>query len=176
MNSSNSSSAEPPLPWVHIGDCPICVNGLARVRCCTDPQHGQHLFAMCDECEALWITPATDGDIKFADPVDPKCPICGSDLYGPQSNWCRPIDLHDTEWSLAAIIDIPDDSQGKRSHVGECPREAIKSREDELTIDDLPCVLDAPNDPTLDRPQAGIPGTRETNEFEFGQESPEPGC
>ena len=40
------------VPWIHIGECPVCVDGLCRIRCCEGDNGIAHLFAMCDECEA----------------------------------------------------------------------------------------------------------------------------
>ncbi len=98
----------PANPWIHIGECPVCVNGLCRVRTCS--ANGQrHFFAMCDECEALWLTPSTQSPRTFADSSEPKCPICQQDLYGEQSHWSVIEELKSTDWMENAIFEFPVD-------------------------------------------------------------------
>lgn len=98
-------------PWVYIGECPICVNGIARVRTCAGGA-GVHFFAVCDECEAMWVEPDTSSQIQFADAVDPRCPICSAALYGEQSHWSVPQELDQTEWSALAILAWPSAQAG----------------------------------------------------------------
>jgi hypothetical protein len=97
----------PPSPWIHIGECPVCVNGLCRVRTCTVEAGSAHFYAMCDECEALWLTPNTDTPFSFPDSCDPKCPICQQDLYGQQAHWSLADELRGSEWMSNAIFDVP---------------------------------------------------------------------
>lgn len=118
--------SEPPAaPWIHIGECPVCVNGLCRVRTCRSPAGGKtpvgnalvgdlpagtlHFYAMCDECEALWLTPTTDAPRQFPDACEPKCPICQQPLYGEQAHWSHAEELQGTEWSANSIFDVPNE-------------------------------------------------------------------
>ncbi len=96
----------PPSPWIHIGECPVCVNGLCRVRSCTSESGSLHFYAMCDECEALWLAPDTDTPQTFPDACNPKCPICQQDLYGPQAHWSLADELRGSEWMSNAIFDV----------------------------------------------------------------------
>ncbi len=99
------------IPWIHIGECPVCVNGLCRVRTCRGGQQGEtHFYALCDECEALWLEPDTMTDFAFCDPESPVCPICQQSLYGPHARWSTPADLQGTEWAANAIYALPSDS------------------------------------------------------------------
>ena len=96
-------------PWIHIGECPVCVNGLCRVRTCCSLTGKPHLYAMCDECESLWLTPTTDAPRRFPDASDPKCPICQQPLYGEQAHWSNADELPGTEWFANSIFDVPSD-------------------------------------------------------------------
>ena len=87
----------PQLPWIHIGECPVCVNGLCRVRTCADEDGDQHLYAICDECEAIWIQPSTSSAIIYPDPDDPLCPICLQPLWGDQAHWSLVPELKETD-------------------------------------------------------------------------------
>lgn len=93
-------------PWVHIGECPVCVNGLARVRTCGEGE-SRHLFAICDECEAVWTEPDTAASRRFADAEDPRCPLCDLPLYGEQSHWSMPSEVEGSPWSAAVIFAWP---------------------------------------------------------------------
>lgn len=96
----------PPSPWIHIGECPVCVNGLCRVRTCM--QDGSvHFYAVCDECEALWLAPNTASPRTFPDAIQPKCPVCQQDLYGVQAHWALADELRGSEWMANAIFDVP---------------------------------------------------------------------
>lgn len=143
------------LPWIHIGECPICVDGLCRVRCCDGDHVEAHLFAICDECEALWQAPNTACDPQFPNARQPLCPICHRDLYGEQSHWARAEELHGTEWSAAAIFEMPTQ-----------------------VLDDAIEVLDAPpqnqivDESVLKRGY----GSEMERDLSYGQDDPRPGC
>ncbi len=98
-------SAPTPNPWLHIGECPFCVNGLCRVRVCKADQNSHHLFAVCDECEASWTEPDTNSKRVFLDPEKPVCPICQSDLHD-NSNWAIADDLLKTDWNERTIFEV----------------------------------------------------------------------
>ena len=97
----------PPNPWIHIGECTFCVNGICRVRCCTAVEDEKHLFAVCDECEAIWIEPDTGSEKHFPDPESATCPICPAPLYGDQSRWALAEDLAGTPWETQVIYSVP---------------------------------------------------------------------
>lgn len=99
-------------PWIHIGECPVCVNGLCRVRTCTNDGGEHHFYALCDECEATWTEPDTASQKTFPDAENPRCPICIADLFGPQAHWAHADELRGTRWSEYAIaIDIAPDQE-----------------------------------------------------------------
>lgn len=144
-----------PLPeslWIHIGECPCCVNGLCRVRFCQD-DNGAHLYAMCDECESLWVEPTTDGPKCFPDIDDPRCPVCALTLYGPQAHWAEAQELLGTPWSEVAIFDLPaaDSTSGEEFTGRVMPQfnhaamaEQSVHTQDFLTTEDIADALDAP--------------------------------
>ncbi len=97
----------PASPWIHIGECPVCVNGLCRVRTCEDQQGQQHFYAMCDECEATWLSPSTDTPRSFPDPDNPLCPVCDRVLYNEQAHWSLAEELSGSPWAKEAVFDVP---------------------------------------------------------------------
>ena len=105
----------PPSPWIHIGECPFCVNGLVRVRSCHEENNDLHLYALCDECEAIWLTPSTEDERIFPDPEQPVCPCCSGELYGSCSRWATAEDLADSEWQAQVIFTVPSESEPPES-------------------------------------------------------------
>lgn len=101
------------LPWIHIGECPVCVNGLCRVRTCRSPGGEPHFYALCDECEALWLQPDTAAEFVFCDAESPRCPICDQALYGPHAHWSTPGDIQGTLWAAQAIFAMPSQELGE---------------------------------------------------------------
>jgi hypothetical protein len=91
-------------PWsleqVLCGTCPICQGGNRRVRCERMDDGRVELFALCDECEALWIDPSPTADYYFTDAIEPLCPRSGEPLYGPHSWWATREWVRDTPWAI----------------------------------------------------------------------------
>ncbi len=184
-----------PLPeslWIHIGECPCCVNGLCRVRSCCD--NGQlHLYAMCDECEALWTEPSTDASRQFPDIDNPQCPICNGPLYGPHAHWAEASELSNTPWSAVAIFDLP---SAEPPEIAPTSSTIVQGEqlvsEEFITPDDIADGLDAPailpNDPANTVGNANsemhlnqhhftvgeaLPGE---SDAAYGEDEPKPGC
>ncbi len=161
----------PPSPWIHIGECPVCVNGLCRVRACQDASGKRHLYAMCDECEALWLKPDTTSERVYPQSEDPLCPICSQPLYGPQAHWAAPDEVAvEPEWSMAAIFEMP--SSLDQPQVSDL-----------LVVDDIAADLDAPEahresqqeqiaDDLTNEDAPGITFA----DSSYGQDEPKPGC
>lgn len=101
-------SEAPPNPWIHVGECPVCVDGIVRVRVCIDERCGKHFYALCDECEAIWLEPDTSTIKQFPDAENPVCPICSAPIYGEHSRWALPQDIAGTHWEAQAIFDVPE--------------------------------------------------------------------
>jgi len=100
-------SETPNTPWIHLGECPVCVDGLCRIRTCTDDSVGEHFYAICDECDATWTVPDTCVPRIFPDAQDPLCPICSAELYGRQAHWSLADELVGTDWEENAIFELP---------------------------------------------------------------------
>lgn len=168
-------------PWIHIGECPVCVNGLCRIRFCEDRQGHGHLYAMCDECEAIWTEPSTSTKRQFPNVDEPECPLCSQPLYGPQAHWATAQELNHTDWSEAAIFEVPsynvDEDQGTDGDLAlETPPVDL------ITSDDIAGDLDAPPQPSKNsrsvietRPTVEEPLASETD-VAYGQDEPKPGC
>ncbi len=161
-------SSLPPTPWIHIGECPLCVNGLCRIRSCEDEQGRVHLYAMCDECEAIWTEPNTDTKKVYPKAVDPLCPICARPLFGPQAHWAQPEEVtREPNWSVAAIFELPSSLE-----------QPISS--DLLVMEDIATDLDAPATPEFDESEDDAIDFTASDESladsSYGQDDPKPGC
>ena len=158
----------PPSPWIHIGECPVCVDGLCRVRTCVDEQGRRHLYAMCDECEAMWLRPNTDSKRIYPSGEEPSCPVCGRPLFGTQARWAEPEDIAgEPDWSLAAIFEMPNSLEQPQAN-------------DLLVVDDIAADLDAPEAHRQSREHdtassADLSGITSADNS-YGQDEPKPGC
>ncbi len=159
----------PPSPWIHIGECPVCVNGLCRVRACKGLLSQPHLYAMCDECESIWVKPDTATTKVYPKSEDPVCPICSQPLFGPQAHWAGPEDVASSnDWSMAAIFEMPSSSDYQ-------PQVS-----DLLVAEDIAADLDAPeahreaseHDAAVSEDVPGVKFADST----YGQDEPKPGC
>ncbi|MEZ6136909.1 MAG: hypothetical protein R3C53_18595 [Pirellulaceae bacterium] len=168
-----------PAPWIYIGECPVCVNGLCRVRYCEDDQGHAHLYAMCDECEAIWLQPTTDSEKLFAGAEEPLCPLCSRALYGPQSHWARPDEVVQTEWAAAAIFDIPSAGptleQPPGTPLSQDGSSIVGSDDGFITVDDVAAALDAPPPPEQ-RHSSTVDDLAGDSDAAYGQDEPKPGC
>ena len=91
-------------PWIHIGNCPVCKDGLARIRACRGDGEG-HLYALYDECESYWLSPSLEVEPSSVDPEDPLCPVCKTPMSCGCSDWATESDLVDTVWLDQVMID-----------------------------------------------------------------------
>lgn len=97
-----ASQADPGLThWIHAGSCKICGDGMRRVRRSRDEAGKAHYFLLCDECEAIWLTPDQRGEQQYADVENPKCPITGLPLYGEHAGWATADEVKELAWASA---------------------------------------------------------------------------
>lgn len=158
------SMIQPPFaPWIHIGECPICTDGLCRVRCSVTSGQKKHLYAMCDECEAIWVQPTTTAPHQFPDAEDPTCPLTGIPLYGSGSRWATTEDIKGTDWENEVIVDLP-------CEIGQ-------------STDDLPLVTREDSAGGLDVPPISQPVGKQVlsaesllEDLAYGKDEPRPGC
>jgi hypothetical protein len=154
-------SQQPSAPWIHIGECPVCADGLCRVRCSVEKDNTKRLYAMCDECEAIWLEPTTTAAHHFPDAEEPLCPLTGVPLYGSSSRWATTEDIRGTKWENEVIVDLPldigTDSEGM------------------VTGDDIAGALDVPPiDPALNDDSRNSQSRPE--DLAYGKDEPRPGC
>jgi len=76
---------EEPMLIVRVG-CPICINGLIRIRRCSD---GKSLVLMCDECESVWLDPKHISAEESVDVRPPSFAVAqlGVSVAGPLARW-----------------------------------------------------------------------------------------
>lgn len=166
--------------WIHIGECPVCVDGLCRVRFCESEQGEGHLYAMCDECEAIFLEPSTSSPRRFPCSEAPDCPICSRPLYGPQAHWATSQELQHTDWNAAAIFEVSGEEVANREPSNEHSPDT--STTDFITSEDIAGDLDAP--PHFTPKSSPLPQSRPTvdeppsseNDIAYGQDEPKPGC
>ena len=104
-------------PKHSIDFCPICGGGLCGVRICGVPPNEKKTFAklendaahgliVCDECEAIWLSPDVTTDYQYADSEDARCPICLASLWSETSRWADQADIDLIGWSAAINHDL----------------------------------------------------------------------
>lgn len=127
-------------PWIHIGECPFCVDGICRIRTCQGGD-AMHFYAMCDECDAMWTQPDTATKKIFPDPENPLCPVCGVPVHDEQSHFAIARELESTDWGAQAIYELCDTAPEVNSSNGIA---GVPPSEEFLTVEDQICSLDAP--------------------------------
>ncbi|SMP39174.1 hypothetical protein SAMN06265222_101266 [Neorhodopirellula lusitana] len=87
----------------HVSACPICGGGLCGVRAYFDsPESLSYGLVICDECEAIWLQPDTQGVHVYADAEAPVSPVNGLGLYDPTvSRWANAEDIQKLGWSAS---------------------------------------------------------------------------
>lgn len=78
----------------HLGQCEQCGQGLKGVRVCAS---GRHLLILCDECEAVWLTPEDEQPTYLKQP-DLPCPACGASLMQPPARWATIEEIRKVKW------------------------------------------------------------------------------
>ncbi len=147
----------PQQPWIHVGQCPVCDQGLCRIRVCSSDGK-PHFFVLCDECEAMWLKTETAETPMYADRETPRCPICKSGLYAA-SHWASAAELSNTAWESVVQVDLPDDD-GADSFV---------TKQDQRLEDEN---ADLAGDESISQ---GAPNLA-ADDPAFGKDDPKPGC
>lgn len=165
---ADSTSENSAFPWIHIGDCPVCGDGLCRIRCSFDSNGRKYLYALCDECETIWLEPNTQSQRFVPDAENPRCPFSGEELYGPLSRWATTEDIHGTPWEIESILELPmtvsDHTEDKSTEVPF------------VTNEDFASPLDIPTlaEPNVDHSKCDSQPYRD--DWAYGQDEPRPGC
>ncbi len=84
--------------WCIDGACPICGTGTRGLRMCSD---NARIVAMCDECDAVWLSPHGVGakDAVFAAPPLFLLPGHDCSLATPSARWATRSEVETTEWA-----------------------------------------------------------------------------
>ena len=82
----------------YVCHCPICQQGLCRVRVSTTDDQSIFGCVVCDECEATWTNPSLDERYQQLDPEVPICPKSHVQLWGEMSRWADEVDLSLLGW------------------------------------------------------------------------------
>jgi len=133
------------------------------------------LYAVCDECETIWLEPNTSTSRLVPDSVDAKCPFTGQELFGSSSRWASTEDIRGTKWESEAIVDLPlnlDDASdvqvSKADESGSDP--SYVTGEDAASALDVPALTPPARDLQLEKPQPL------SDDWAYGQDEPRPGC
>jgi hypothetical protein len=92
--------------------CSVCETGNIGFRRCSDEKA---LVLMCDECDALWLSPTTVGPehALYARPPDFKVPGMGCAIAGGQAGWASRDEVSRQGWieSVAGEGNAMDEAQ-----------------------------------------------------------------
>lgn len=107
-NPATDSLADGESMRHNISSCPVCGGGLCGIRAFFDQDavliHG---LVVCDECEAIWLQPDTQGVHVYADPESPLCPLSGMGLYDSKvSRWANASDVAMLGWTDRIAHDL----------------------------------------------------------------------
>lgn len=89
------------IPEHSIDYCPICGGGLCGIRICGIDTNAPHGLVVCDECEAIWLSPSITAPHQYPDSSNAACPICLAPLWGDQSRWATYEDCVVLGWEHA---------------------------------------------------------------------------
>ncbi len=90
---------------VHLGNCPVCQDGLRRVRTCGLHENALHGLIICDECEAIWIDPSESAHHVFGSSESPVCPLCRQPIWSDNSRWSTVEDVCLLGWYTLSFIE-----------------------------------------------------------------------
>ncbi len=86
----------------YVGFCSSCGVGVLGVRLCA----GGDVVALCDECDAVWLTPDVYGEVHFPAQPDLPCPTCNQSLVHEPARWATMDDLarpENVHWQEAIL-------------------------------------------------------------------------
>ncbi len=74
---------------------------LANARFAKLANDAAHGLIVCDECDAIWLTPDLETPHQYPDAEDPRCPICSERMWGQTSRWANWMDVDSLGWGFA---------------------------------------------------------------------------
>ena len=159
--------------WIYAGNCPVCQCGLRRIRVSETADGELRGYVLCDECEAIWLTPDATSDYRFPRAEKPECPVSGGPLYGPQSRWATVSDVQALGWLDQVTIDT-----GIEPKIETGITSALLAPDDKAGDLDAPALqlssaIVSPVDPAADSPKHSQPLLSDPS---YGSDEPRPGC
>jgi ssDNA-binding Zn-finger/Zn-ribbon topoisomerase 1 len=90
----------------YVGTCPVCEQGLCRVRI-YDSNNQFLSCVVCDECDATWTDTSLCKSSRFRQPGSEVSVFPGSDidLWGEPTRWANADDLLLLGWSSKNFVD-----------------------------------------------------------------------
>jgi len=78
--------------------CPVCGQGLVRIRVCTNESGSLFGFVICDECDSTWTDPSMKTPYIQSNPEKPVCPQSGTALWSESSHWADKAEMSLLGW------------------------------------------------------------------------------
>jgi len=82
----------------YVGTCPFCEQGNLGVRLCSNSEDA---VILCDECDAVWLSPEITGKPLFPEEPDLPCPYCAGNLTESPARWASMGDILKSGWITA---------------------------------------------------------------------------
>jgi len=79
----------------YVGTCPFCEQGSLGIRICS--KAGDAVI-LCDECDALWLSPELKGKPAFLEEPDLPCPYCPGNLTESPACWASMGEIIERGW------------------------------------------------------------------------------
>jgi hypothetical protein len=79
-----------------VGTCSSCGTGNIGVRVSSS---GQCVVGLCDECDAVWLTPSLEDGPHFLAQPDLPCPPDGSSLRNFPAHWADSKEAERAGWA-----------------------------------------------------------------------------
>lgn len=102
----------------YVGLCPLCKEGLLGIRIC-----GALPLVLCDECDALWLSPPDVDEPPLILRADPDCPECGRSVWEEPAHWADRQEVENAGWwgLVAGEAGDREESGGPRTPEGVDP-------------------------------------------------------
>lgn len=82
----------------YVGTCPFCEQGRLGVRICN--KAGDAVI-LCDECDAMWLSPEINAPPAFPEQPNLPCPCCPGNLTDDPAHWASFGEIYQKGWISA---------------------------------------------------------------------------
>ncbi|MCA9015513.1 MAG: hypothetical protein KDA77_09315 [Planctomycetaceae bacterium] len=89
----------------YVGTCPFCEQGKLGIRICS--QAGDVLI-LCDECDALWLSPEISAQPVFPEQPALPCPCCQGNLTNAPAHWANFGEIYQKGWISTVKGELPE--------------------------------------------------------------------